>query len=99
MAQNYEDSTNIPICKYYARGYCARGASCYYSHSQSVCRLTIEPVTTSSYAYEKNCEIEQPSGAQCLDYMEGYCPKGPACPLKHISLPLSKVSSSPFIYT
>ncbi len=69
------------LCRYYARGYCARGASCFYSHSLPV-RSPPDPVAMG----QNETKPEPVPGADtCPDYAEGFCPEGPACSRTHAS--------------
>eukprot|EP01022_Parablepharisma_sp_SALTPOND_P028465 TRINITY_DN71000_c0_g1_i1.p10 TRINITY_DN71000_c0_g1~~TRINITY_DN71000_c0_g1_i1.p10 ORF type:complete len:375 (-),score=24.12 TRINITY_DN71000_c0_g1_i1:11048-12172(-) len=100
MAQNFEYSANPPLCKYYARGYCARGASCFYSHGQvGVGGMAMSaPLPHTTYAPEKLTPPSSGSLDACPDYSQGFCAKGSACPFKHVLLPPEKVSFVNFTY-
>ena len=84
---------NRPLCKFYARGYCARGASCFYTHSQAGC----EALPPASY-HNESSQFEPLIPVQCPNYAQGFCPKGASCSLQHITLPSNKVPSLNFIY-
>jgi len=71
--------TKSSICKYYARGYCARGSTCFYSHSQ------ILPLPQSCYPAEDFFSLPDLTGI-CPSFGEGFCSKGFDCSLKHIYL-------------
>jgi hypothetical protein len=69
----------LSICKYYARGYCARGSTCFYSHSQ------IPPLPQSCYSSEDFFHLPDLTSI-CPSFSEGFCSKGFNCSLKHIYL-------------
>lgn len=73
-------------CKFYARGYCARGSTCFYAHNQIPLEL---PRFRNELASEG-----MPTGETkvCTNYSQGFCSKGSKCPYRHQSLPIEKVS-------
>lgn len=73
-----ENKLTLPVCKFYARGYCARGSTCYYSHAQT-------PQLSLPQLYYPNEEFFSFSEI-CPSYSEGFCCKGFGCPLQHIQL-------------
>lgn len=83
MKRTPEYQGNALPCKFYARGYCARGASCFYAHG----RIPLElPSLRSELANEAS-----ESNKVCANYSQGFCPKGSDCPYHHQPLPPEKV--------
>ena len=101
MAQNFEYSAKLTPCKYYARGYCARGATCFYAHTQVSCGPMVGNTQSSiaNYTYDKATLAPSAETVKsCLDYNQGFCAKGSSCPLKHIQLPQDMVLFIVFTY-
>lgn len=91
MAQDYDEYAFAPpICKYYARGYCARGSSCFYSHSLAPCQLLPEPVPIMPAREPEPISTAKETDT-CPDYDEGFCVRGSTCPFRHLQRSPDKV--------
>ncbi len=82
-----EVSGSWPTCKFYARGYCARGAQCYYSHAEPSTAQLVPSLGLWKAA------LEPLLLCQCANYLNGFCPAGKACPLPHIARAACEVDS------
>ena len=86
---------SIP-CKFYARGYCARGSACFYSHIKPYSNGSADKVPdktdpSSDNPILKEHSIVPESSKVCPDYSQGFCAKGPECPLQHVKLSINMV--------
>lgn len=95
VSTNQEHISSPTICKFFARGYCARGSNCYYSHSY-LPYGNIEFNSVFAQNFHVNEKLVPPFGMSkiCEDYRQGHCTKGLLCPSKHILLSSQEVSDT-----
>lgn len=87
ISQTSETSLNPPRCKFYDRGYCARGNTCFYSHEQVPCGILgmNGSLLRQCYLSEDLATLSDLSKV-CPNYSQGFCEKGFSCPFKHVCL-------------
>jgi len=73
-------------CKFYARGYCARGSTCFYAHN----RLPLELPRFRNELGSEGALIGE--ARTCPSYSQGFCSKGSKCPYRHQYLSAENVS-------
>ena len=87
ISKNHEYASNPPICKYFARGYCARGSNCFYSHVYlPYGGFGLNSVFAQSFHVNESLIPTLDFDKTCEDYDQGHCSKGPLCPFKHVCL-------------
>ena len=100
LSYEHESIVSRPICKFYARGYCLRGASCYFAHvlpDYPSVPTSVLPPDVGHVGMQAGHEEQQIQRGQCMYYMNGFCRNGKGCPRAHLTQPASKVKTVEYI--